>query len=246
VRIGLFVPCYVEHLEPRVGLAVARILRRLGHEVVVPEGAPCCGQPAWSNGLPHTAAHAARRFVRAFSRHAADLDAFVCPSGSCTAMVREGYAELPLSVSETRALAEVAPRFLEFTEFLVDRAGAEDVGASLPNAIAVHTSCQALRRIGVAAQPRRLVEHARGARLAPLARPEECCGFGGAFAVRLPELSLAMADDKLDDALGVGAEILTGVDSSCLMHLRGRARARGLTLRVEHIAVLLAEGMGLL
>ncbi len=246
MHIALFVPCYVEHLQPEVALATARLLRRLGHTVHAPRGQTCCGQPAFNAGQREIARVAARRFLRLFGRALDEgAEAIVCPSGSCAAMVKLHYPELAISEPELRLHARVAPAVYELTEFLVDAASATDVGARVHERVTLHKSCHALRALGVSRQPEALLESVRDLDYAPLAHPETCCGFGGVFSVKLPEVSTALADRKLDDAASVGAQVLTGVDPACLMHLEGRARRRGLTLRFEHIACLLARGVGL-
>jgi len=246
MRIALFVPCYVEHLQPEVALATARLLRRLGHSVRVPSGQTCCGQPAFNAGLRDVAVAAARRFLRIFGRALDDgAEAIVCPSGSCAAMVKLHYPELALSDEERAAHSRLEPAVHELTEFLVDCTGQTDIGARVAERVALHKSCHALRGLGISAQPEALLAKVTDLEPAPLMHPETCCGFGGVFSVKLPEVSTALADRKLDDALGVGAEVLTGVDPACLMHLEGRARRRGLPLRFEHIASLLERGAGL-
>jgi L-lactate dehydrogenase complex protein LldE len=243
MRVALFVPCFIEHLQPEVALAAARVLKHLGHEVVVPRGQTCCGQPAINMGAWSAAVGAARHFLRVFGR--CEADAIVCPSASCTATVRHGYERLPLSRRNKARLEAMTPRVFEFTEFLVDVTGTVDLGATLDRAVALHQSCHSLRVLGLTDQPARLLNRVSGLRLVELTRREDCCGFGGAFAVKLPEVSTAAADDKLADALAVGAGTLASVDSSCLAHLDGRARRLGLSLKVAHVAELLAEGLGL-
>lgn len=246
VRVALFVPCFLEHLRPDVALAAARVLAHVGCEVLLPEGQTCCGQPLFNTGGAQAALPAARHFLRLFSALPDDV-AIVCPSGSCASMVVHHYSELPLEATDRAHLERVVPRVWEFSSFLAEAIGPERIEAALPEPrrVALHLSCHALRRLGVAAQPRMLLERVRGVELVPLRRPEECCGFGGAFSLRLPEVSCAMADDKLDDALDAGAEELVGVDTSCLEHLAARTKRRDLPLRCRHLAELLAEGMGL-
>ncbi len=248
VRVALFVPCFLNHLRPDVALATARVLRRLGLDVTVPPGQTCCGQPAWNTGAREAALLAARHFLHVFERAALDpATEIVCPSGSCAAMVIHHYPRLPLAAEERALHARLAGRVWELSQFLVDRLGLPDLGdlARPARRVAVHRSCHALRLLGVDEQPRRILERVAGVELVELRRPRECCGFGGTFAVKLPEVSVRMADDKLDDALSVGAEEIVGIDTSCLEHLAGRARRRGLEIRCLHLAEVLAEGMGL-
>lgn len=248
MRVALFVPCFLEHLDPDVALAAGRVLGALGHQVAVPEGQTCCGQAALNMGARDSALTSARHFLRVFGPVAEETETeIVCPSGSCAAMVVHRYGELALPAPERGTYERLRGRVWEFSQFLVDRLGLASVGATrvAPRRVALHRSCQALRSLGIDDQPRVLLESVEGIDLVELNRPRECCGFGGSFSVKLPEVSAAMADDKLDDALSVGAEEIVGVDSSCLDHLAARAKRRGLAIRCTHIATVLAEGMGL-
>ena len=226
MRVQLFATCLGDLVFPEAVGDAESLLREAGHEVVFPKGQVCCGQPAFNAGHRAAAARVARGFVKAFSR---DLPV-VCPSGSCTTMLTHYLPEL---------LHVDAYEVYELSAFLD--------GATLPRrlagrTVAYHDSCHMLRELQISAPPRRLLE-ASGASVVPLGRPDLCCGFGGTFSVRQPEISLAMADDKLGDAAGRGAEALVTADPGCLMHLGGRT-ARTAGLPVVHLATALARGLG--
>jgi L-lactate dehydrogenase complex protein LldE len=234
MRVGLFVTCLVDLVSPEVGVATARVLQRAGHEVVFPEGQTCCGQPAFNSGYKDEAAQVLRTTLRALA--AADVHAYVAPAGSCTTMVRTFAAQL---VGEDDAdLAAVRPRLYELSEFLAEHGG-ELRGRVESRRVAYHDSCHMLRELGLRGEPRAALERVDGVELAAW-DSERCCGFGGTFAVRQPELSVAMADEKLR-TLG-GADTLCGADPSCLMHLRGRLRKLGMNVDVRHLAEILEEG----
>jgi L-lactate dehydrogenase complex protein LldE len=243
VRLALFITCYNDALFPEVGRASVRLLRRLGHEVEFPAGQTCCGQMHFNTGYQDETIPLVERFTEVF----AGYDAVVTPSGSCAAMVRMHH---PL-VGELAAhgdpgsdlpqrVAAVAPRVYELTEFLVDVAGVIDVGAAFPHTVAFHETCHSKRLLGVGDRPRRLLEAVDGLRLVDLHHPEACCGFGGTFAVKNADTSVAMGTDKVDDILATGAEVLTAGDTSCLMHLGGLLSRRRSPLRVMHLAEILA------
>jgi L-lactate dehydrogenase complex protein LldE len=232
VRVGLFVTCLVDLVVPEVGVATARVLQRAGHEVVFPEGQTCCGQPAFNSGYREEAAKVLRSTLRALAE--ADVDAYVAPAGSCATMIRTFAAGL---VGESDDLARVAPKLYELSEFLAAHGG--DLIGRLDARVAYHDSCHMLRELGLEREPRAALERLEGVELADW-DGERCCGFGGTFAVRQPELSVAMADEKLK-TLG-GADTLCGADPSCLMHLRGRLARLGSDVRVRHLAELLEEG----
>jgi L-lactate dehydrogenase complex protein LldE len=243
VRIALFITCYNDALFPEVGRAVVTLLRRLGHEVEFPVAQTCCGQMHFNSGYQDACVPLVERFAAAFDGY----DAVVTPSGSCAAMVRHHHATvaaLPAAREDAPGLdervARVAPRVLELSEFLVDVLGVTDVGARFPHAVAFHPTCHSTRLLGVGDRPRRLLEAVDGIRLVELQHPETCCGFGGTFAVKNADTSVAMGTDKVDDVLGSGAEVLTAGDTSCLMHIGGLLSRRRSPLRVMHLAEILA------
>ncbi|MFB3815533.1 MAG: (Fe-S)-binding protein [Terriglobales bacterium] len=239
-RVTLFVPCFVDQLVPQVALDMVAVLRRIGCEIDYPEEQTCCGQPAFNGGFWDEARPVAERFVRIF-RHA---ETVVCPSGSCTAMVRCFYPEL-LKNSVMRADAfALGHRVFEFSEFLVDVARVTDVGAEFPHKVTYHDACHLLRELHVGRQPRELLKRVRGLELIDMPYAEECCGFGGVFSVKFAGISAAMGDVKANNIEASGAEYVTACDSSCLMHIEGRLKRRGAKAKAIHLASILASGEG--
>ncbi len=244
-RVAIFITCVVDALAPNTGAAVVRLLRRRGIQPLFPEAQGCCGQPAWNSGLAREAALVARPTLKALAA-ALDqgADAIVCPSGSCATMCRVHWPEL-FSLAGTAAEADAArrvgERVLEFSEMMARLPALP----SRPDGrhIALHQSCHMLRELGIRQQPILLAERA-GCRIVAWTGADRCCGFGGTFSVKLPELSVAMAEEKLKELDALGPELLVGCDTSCLLHLAGRARARGRALAVAHLAEVLdaAEG----
>ena len=234
MRVGLFVTCLVDLVWPQVGVATARVLQRAGHEVEFPAGQTCCGQPAFNSGYWEEAARVLRHTLGALA--AADLEAYIAPAGSCTTMIRS-FAE-ELVGEDDPALRAVKPRLFELSEFLAAHGGKLS-GRLTPRRVAYHDSCHMLRELGLRRQPRQALARVDGVELVSW-DAERCCGFGGTFSVRQPELSVAMADEKLrslDDA-----ETLCGADPSCLMHLRGRLERLGRDdVTVCHLAELLEQ-----
>jgi L-lactate dehydrogenase complex protein LldE len=241
MQVALFVPCFVDQFMPQVALATARILQHLGHEVIVPEGQTCCGQPTFNTGYwPET-----RRIARHFLDLFRGFDTIVAPSGSCVTMVGHHYPWLFAGEPEEAEATQMAGRIHEFTSLLVDCLGVTELGARLSAEVTVHDSCHALRELGIKEQPRALLRQVEGLTLVEMPQAESCCGFGGAFSVKYPEISTAMVDEKLSNALSTEAEYITGVEGSCLMHQQGRIDRQKLPIKTLHIAELLGRGMGL-
>ena len=243
MRVALFITCYNDLMYPEVGKAMVRLFRRLGHEVEFPAEQTCCGQMHFNSGYQDACIPLVRRFTAAF----AGYDAVVTPSGSCASMVRRYHplvAELAAERGEGAGLAdrvaEVSPRVLELSEFLVDVLGVTDVGARFPHTVAFHPTCHSTRLLGVGDRPTRLLAEVDGLTLVDLPRSEACCGFGGTFAVKNADTSVAMGLDKVDDVVGTGAEVLTAGDTSCLMHIGGLLSRRSSPVRVMHLAEILA------
>jgi L-lactate dehydrogenase complex protein LldE len=243
VRVSLFITCFNDTLYPDTGRAVVRLLERLGHEVVFPEEQTCCGQMHFNTGYQAEALPLARRFVRVFD----GVDAIVTPSASCAAMVRDFYPRLAQVAADTEgdtglagAVAKVSERLFELSELLIDRLGVEDVGAYYPHRVTYHPTCHSLRLLKVGDRPLRLLRAVRGIDLVELPDARECCGFGGTFAVKNADTSMAMLTDKVRNVLDTRAEVCAAGDNSCLMHIGG-ALSRGRTgMRTVHLAEILA------
>ena len=223
MRVALFITCFNDTLFPATGRAVVELLERLGHEVDVPLDQTCCGQMHHNSGYAEDGLALARRFERIFD----GAEAIVSPSASCVGMVREHCPA-------------VADRTYELTEFLVDRLGVVDVGASFPHRVTLHPTCHSLRVLRIGDRPRRLLEAVRGIELVALEDAEECCGFGGTFAVKNADTSMAMLSDKLRRILDTRAEVCTAADTSCLMHIGGALRRQRAGVRTVHLAEILA------
>jgi len=238
VRVQLLATCLVDTLYPRVGLAAATVLERVGCEVYVPERQTCCGQPAFNGGFADEARSIARYTVGLLSQDEAPV---VVPSGSCTDMLVHHapalLADDPVAGPQARA---VAARTYEFSQFLVDVLKRTDCGACLHDSATFHPSCHGLRGLGINHQPRALLEHVEGLELKPLAEAETCCGFGGLFAVKMGEVSSTMMHRKLGHVEATGASLLIAGDVSCLAHMGGGLHRRGSTIEVRHLAEILA------
>jgi len=240
-RLGLFVTCLVDLVRPQVGFASVKLLEQAGCEVAVPQAQTCCGQPAWNAGADRHAADIARQVVDAFE----GFDHVVAPSGSCAGMIKRHYPEVlkddPAYAPRARALAA---KTHELTSFLVNIRGMKDVSAHCAARACYHDSCSSLREMRVRDEPRRLLASVEGLTLADLEDAEVCCGFGGLFSVKYPEISERMADDKIADVTAQGADTLVGGDLGCLLHLAGRMERRGKIIHVRHVAEVLADMSG--
>ncbi|WP_431906487.1 (Fe-S)-binding protein [Micromonospora carbonacea] len=240
MRVALFVTCLADTLFPQAAVATVRLLERLGHEVVFPEGQTCCGQLHVNTGYPDDALRLVRRHVRVF----APYDVVVAPSGSCVGSVRHQHATVARRAGDERLAAragEVAARTYELSEFLVDVAGVTDVGAYYPHRVTYHPTCHSLRMLRVADRPLRLLRAVRGLELVELPQAEQCCGFGGTFAVKNPDTSTAMLADKMRHVLATRADVCTAGDASCLMHIGGGLSRLRAGVRTVHLAEILAS-----
>ncbi len=217
---------------------MAAVLERLGYDVDFPEDQTCCGQPAFNTGYRDEARSVARHFLKVFR----NAERIVVPSGSCTSMIAHRYTELfqdePEWLAEARRLEG---RVWEFSKFLIEVAQVEDVGARLEKVVAFHDSCHGLRELGIKEGPRRLLSHVRGLTLREMDTAEECCGFGGTFSVKFPEVSGGMARTKIDSIVRSGAEAVVGIDASCLMQIRGALSRAQVPVETMHLAEVLAH-----
>lgn len=241
LRVALFASCLVDQCWPSAGVGAVQVLRRLGCEVSFDPRATCCGQPAYNSGHHGPARTQAEQWITSFERSGAEHA--VLPSGSCAAMVHH-FARLFAHDDPWHARAEqMAARTHELCGFLVRVLGARDVGAAFDGALTWHDACHGLRELGLREEPRQLLRHVRGARFVELAEAESCCGFGGTFAVKFPELSVAILDRKIDAIAGAGVDAVVSGDASCLMQIEGRLRRRGVAVRVVHVAELLGGAL---
>jgi L-lactate dehydrogenase complex protein LldE len=243
VRASLFITCFNDTLFPGTGRAVVSLLERLGATVDFPLEQTCCGQMHFNTGYATETIPLVRRFVSAF----ADSEVVVSPSASCVAMVRDYYprvAELSGDAGLQDDVRLLIPRVLELTELLVDRLGVEDVGAFFPHRVTYHPTCHSLRMLHVDDRPLRLLRAVRGIDLQELPQNTECCGFGGTFAVKNADTSIAMLTDKVRAILDTGAEVCASADNSCLMHIGGGLSRQRAGVRTMHIAEILASTDG--
>ena len=246
MKASLFVTCIVDQLFPEVGVAVVRLLRRLGVEVDFPRDQTCCGQAVFNSGFSKEARLLARRVLRSFSPSGNEAEAgyVVVPSGSCASMLRVFYPQLFDGDPERQTqAAELAPRVYELSEFLVKVLGITDVGASYQGRVTYHPSCHLLRELGVSEEPRTLIGNVQGADLIEMDQAETCCGFGGTFSVKYPDISGGMLKDKLDSVAKTGADTVVACDMSCLMHMAGGLSRMGADVRPMHLAQLLEPAM---
>ena len=223
MRVALFITCFNDTLFPGTGRAVVEVLERLGHEVVFPEEQTCCGQMHGNTGYADAGERLAARFARVFAGH----DLIVSPSASCVAYVREHQPTFE-------------GRLFELTEFLVDVLGVEDVGAVFPHRVTYHPTCHSLRLLNVGDRPLRLLRSVRGIDLVELPAADQCCGFGGTFAVKNADTSMAMLSDKLRHVQDTRAEFCVSADNSCLMHIGGALRRQRAGVQAMHLAEVLA------
>ncbi|MEU8892616.1 (Fe-S)-binding protein [Streptomyces sp. NPDC048442] len=244
MRVALFVTCVNDAVFPATGIAVVKLLERLGVQVDFPAAQTCCGQPQYNTGYRRDTEPLMRRTAEAFEGY----EYVVTPSGSCAAMIRDNYPRIGrLQAKEGRggdlalAASSLVPRTYELTEFLVDVLKVTDVGAYFPHTVTYHPSCHGLRMLGLGERPRRLLEAVAGLELKELPGADECCGFGGTFAVKNSDVSAAMGEDKVRNALSTGADFLCGADNSCLMHLGGMLRRQDAPVRALHLAEILAS-----
>ncbi len=240
MRVALLIACFNDTLFPETGRATVGLLERLGHQVDFPEEQTCCGQMHFNTGYARDAVPLVRRMVEAFE----GADAVVCPSASCTGMVRDHYrglAQLAGDAALRREVDEFVPRVHELTELLTGPLGLEDVGAYYPHRVTYHPTCHGLRGLGLGDGPVRLLRSVRGIDFVELEQATECCGFGGTFAVKNADTSTAMLAAKVRAVLDTQAEVVTAADNSCLMHIGGALSRQRTGVRAVHLAEILAS-----
>jgi L-lactate dehydrogenase complex protein LldE len=240
-RVGLFVTCLVDLFRPSVGFAAVKLLRNAGCDVDVPASQTCCGQPAYNSGDKATAEDLARLTIAAFDAH----DYVVAPSGSCAGMLKMHYPALLASDAAWKARAAAfAAKVHELVAFLVDVRGVKAVDASLEARVTYHDSCSGLRELRIREQPRRLLRSVRGLQLVELADADVCCGFGGTFSVKYPDISNAIVERKTEQIAATNADVLLAGDLGCLMNMAGKLSRQGRTVAVRHVAEVLAGELG--
>jgi L-lactate dehydrogenase complex protein LldE len=236
-QAALFVTCMVDMFRPTIGFAAVKLLKDAACDVVVPEDQTCCGQPAFNTGDRRTATKVARHIIETFE----GFEYVVLPSGSCAGMVKEHYPELFEKDPAWKARADdLADRTWELTSFLTDVLGIEGVEAALEGTATFHDSCHGLRELGIHDQPRRLLESVEGLELVEMEASEACCGFGGTFCVKYPDISVQMAGEKAKNIEASGADVVLGGDYACLMNIAGYLKRQGSEVQVRHLAEVLA------
>lgn len=241
MKVSLFVTCLVDQFFPSVGLAVAELLTRHGVEVVFNAEQTCCGQPAFNAGYRFEARAVAEVTLKLLARELEESDYVVVPSGSCATMLKKFYTQLFKEDAELRPLAEsLGGRVYEFSQFLADVLGVEDAGACYRGRVTYHDSCHLLRELGVSSEPRKLIAAVRGAEFVEMDGANACCGFGGVFAVKYPEISSAIGEEKIENIERCGADTVVACDAGCLMQMSGLLSRRGSSVRCLHLAELLA------
>lgn len=243
MSVALFVPCYIDQFYPDVAVATLELLERLGLDVDYPEGQTCCGQPMSNTGCMQDTGPVARRWVEMF----ADYEAVICPSGSCTAMIRHHYAEF--FQDDSTRYDHVAGRTYELCEYLHDVLKLEKLDVRFPHRVSLHQSCHGLRELRLASSSenmtprvdkiRHVLELVDDIQWCSPQRPDECCGFGGTFAVNEADVSASMGRDRIADHLSAGSQVLASADMSCLMHLQGLIRREKHPISVMHVAQIL-------
>ncbi len=240
MKISLFLSCYNDTLFPEALKATVQILERLGHDVDVPMSQTCCGQMHFNTGYQAECMPMLENFLKAFETS----DVIVSPSASCVGMVRDYYpylAEQRGDAAMRQAVEDLNNRLFELSEFLVNKLGVEDVGAYYPHRVTLHTTCHSMRMLKIGDAPQRLLRNVRGIDLVELPASEECCGFGGTFAVKNADTSIAMLSSKVKNILNTNAEVCTAADTSCLMHIGGGLHRLRTGIKTIHLAEILAS-----
>jgi len=239
MKASIFITCLVDQFFPQVGLSMVKVLRRLGVELDFPEDQTCCGQPAFNSGFQTEARSVAQRFIDTFE----NSQYIVTPSGSCASMVKVFYKDLfkDEAAIQKRAI-ELGKRVYEFTDFIVNVLGVEDVGASFRERVALHQSCHLLRELNVRSEPARLLNRVSGIELVEMERADLCCGFGGLFSIKYPQISGSILQEKIDCIQKCKADVIVATDMGCLMHISGGLSRQRIPVKAMHIAEVLAQG----
>lgn len=238
MNVSLFIPCFIDQLYPNTAMNTIKVLEKAGCKVFYNPEQTCCGQPAFNSGFWDEAKSVGQKFINDFP----DDMPIVSPSGSCVGMVKTYYNDLFTNAVSHNKCRSIQNNMYELSDFLVNVLGIEDFGASLPAKATYHDACAALRECGVKRSPRTLLKNVKGLELTELNDVETCCGFGGTFAVKFESISAAMGQQKVNNAMETGAEILISTDASCLLHLQGYIDKQKLPLKTMHLADVLASG----
>ncbi len=238
MNVQLFIPCFVDQLYPTTAFNMIRVLEKAGCTVSYNQNQTCCGQPAFNAGFWDQSKEVCNKFLEDFK----SSDLVVAPSASCVGFIRNYYTKLFDNSSSHNKVKDLAKRTYEFSEFLVNVLGVQDFGASLNTTATYHDSCAGLRECKIKTEPRRLLANVKGLQLTEMHDVETCCGFGGTFAVKFEPISLAMGEQKVDNAIATGAEYIISTDLSCLMHLDGYIKNKGYSIKTMHLADVLVSG----
>ena len=238
MRVQLFIPCFVDQLYAQTAFNMAKVLKKAGCDVQYNTNQTCCGQPAFNAGFLSEAKEVCQKFIIDFD----NADYIVAPSASCVGFVRNYYKKLFENTLDAAKVVNLEKRIFEFSEFLVDILNVEDIGAEWNMKATYHDSCAALRECKIKDAPRKLLGNVKGLTLIEMDEVETCCGFGGTFAVKFDGISIAMADQKITNALVTNADYVISTDLSCLMHLEGYTKGKNLSIKTIHIADVLASG----
>ncbi len=237
MTVTLFIPCFIDAIYPKVGIAMVQILEKLGHIIEFPPELTCCGQPPFNSGYWSEA----RKIARPILQRLENAEVIVIGSGSCGAMLKVFYRELFAGEPEEAAANAMSAKCFEFSDFLVTKLGVTDLGACFPHKVTFHDGCHGLRELHGKKQPRELLKHVRGLELVEMTEAETCCGFGGTFATKFPSISTAMGEVKCASAAESGADYIVSNDSSCLMHVQGLLDRRGRPIKTIHLAEILVQ-----
>lgn len=238
MKVHVFIPCFIDQLYPSAGFNTIKVLEKAGCEVIYNSSQTCCGQPAFNAGYWGESREVCKKMMSDFS----DADIVVVPSASCTGFVKNYYSKLFDNASNQKEILSFQSKIFELSDFLVNVLKVEDLGAKLEKKATYHDSCAALRECKIKSEPRKLLQHVAGLNLVELAENETCCGFGGTFAVKFEDISVAMGEQKAENAIKTGAEILISTDLSCLMHINGILQMKDTNLVSMHLADVLASG----